>query len=103
MTGADFGFCQERMRNESITIGLDGCTFKLSDFKIRYEPLFLGLEETGEMNGVSLIWPHEAICSDGICSTSRDNAVLYKDGIHLTVDATRFIFDDLDMLNTLKK
>ncbi len=103
MTGADFGFCQERKLNNSITIGLDGCTFKLSDFKTLYSPLFLGLEKLGEIEGVSLVWPHDSICNAGICSTSLDDMVLYRDRSHLTLEATKIIFDDLDIVSTLKR
>jgi hypothetical protein len=103
MTGVDFGTCQARRLTGVLTVVAENCTFSLEDFRENYEPLVNGLEELGRIEGVTLVWPHEAYCEQGTCQTILSGTVLYRDRLHLTVDGTRMIAEDLGLVEMLMR
>jgi hypothetical protein len=77
------------------------CDIKYSDSTARQSEVFDFLKKVEKISTV--IWLSDFLCSSGICKTSANDVLLYRDEEHLSHEGSSYLGKEMNFYSLLEK
>jgi hypothetical protein len=84
--GFDMGMCLERLEAGLFTPGRRGCDFPEAGYRAVAADRLALLDAVQHAAGVTVLWPHELLCREGVCRAHINGRFLYSDRGHFSTE-----------------
>jgi peptidoglycan/LPS O-acetylase OafA/YrhL len=80
----NIGLCQERLESGRPIIGRTTCDFKEAAYLTARRNVVAFLQELERTANVTVLWPKDALCLQGVCRAVIDGKFVYRDAGHFS-------------------
>ena len=98
MPGYDIGECLVRRASGLLVFGREGCDFSLSETHDYQGGVVEALNMLSRETDTPVLWLSKLTCNQNRCATMIDGIPIYRDGGHLTVEASKKIVSRLPLV-----
>lgn len=97
--GKDIGFCL--LKTSSLNLNRSVCDFSSSDMSDKQKEIYRRINVISQE--VNVVWLKDAICADGVCHSTMNNKLIYRDKGHLSYEGSEVIGKKMDLYTLITK
>ena len=97
--GKDIGFCL--LKRSSLNLDRSVCDFSSSDMSDKQKEIYRRINIISQ--DVNVVWLKDAICNDGICHSTMNNKLIYRDKGHLSYEGSELIGKKMNLYSLIIK
>lgn len=97
--GKDIGFCL--LKTSSLNLNRSVCDFSSTDMSDKQKEIYRRINIISQ--DVNVVWLKDAICNDGICHSTIDNKLIYRDKGHLSYEGSEFLGKKINLYSQIIK
>ncbi len=97
--GKDIGFCL--LKTSSLNLNRSVCDFSSSDMSDKQKEIYRRINIISQ--DVNVVWLKDAICNDGICHSTINNKLIYRDKGHLSYEGSELIGKKMNLYSLIIK
>ncbi|HAU5438592.1 TPA: acyltransferase [Cronobacter sakazakii] len=97
--GKDIGFCL--LKTTSLGLDRSQCDFSITDESDKQREIYRRMRAISQKADV--VWLKDWICNDGVCHSTMDNKLIYRDKGHLSYEGSELLGKKMNLYYSLVK
>jgi peptidoglycan/LPS O-acetylase OafA/YrhL len=99
----NIGYCLERKAQGAFVFPMlrSDCSFSYDSYQAAQGPVIEFLRKLERLDHINIVWPESVTCHNEICAAQIDGTPLYRDGGHITFDASILLARKLHIADKL--